>query len=248
MNARAQEVLPAEPPMVTSTALLAVIERAAANPSVDIDKMERLLAMHERMMARAAEEAWNDAMHACQSETRPIAADANNPQTKSKYAKFSTLDGALRPIYTKHGFSVSYDTGESHLQDHVRIFAYVSKGAHTRRYQIDMPSDGKGAKGGDVMTKTHATGAANSYGRRYLLGDIFNVVIGEDVDGNTVGMPDTLIAEWLTKIEAATTKEKAKDVWREAVKVAGEYKDTFASKRLKDCLIAHGKFIDEAGK
>jgi hypothetical protein len=31
-----------------------------------------------------------------------------------------------------------------------------------------MPGDGKGAKGGDVMTKTHATGAALSYGQRYL--------------------------------------------------------------------------------
>lgn len=52
-------------------------------------------------------------------------------------------------------------------------------------YQIDMPADGKGAKGGDVMTKTHATGAAASYGMRYLLKMIFNVAIGEeDRDGN----------------------------------------------------------------
>jgi hypothetical protein len=243
------QVLPPESPVVAAGTLLQVIERAAANPAVDIDKMERLMAMHERMVARAAEEAWNDAMHASQSEMRPIAADANNPQTKSKYAKFSTLDASLRPIYTKHGFSVSYDTGESHLQDHVRIYAYVSKGAHTRRYQIDMPNDGKGAKGGDVMTKTHATGAANSYGRRYLLGDIFNVVIGEDLDGNAApGMPETEIAGWITKIEATTSKEKAKDVWREGVKAAGEYKDTYASKRLKEALIKHGEFIDKADK
>ena len=48
-----------------------------------------------------------------------------------------------------------------------------------------MPSDGKGAKGGDVMTKTHATGAAMSYGMRYLLKFIFNVAVGEDdTDGN----------------------------------------------------------------
>ncbi len=48
-----------------------------------------------------------------------------------------------------------------------------------------MPADGKGAKGGDVMTKTHAVGAAKSYGKRYLLKDIFNIAIGEeDTDGN----------------------------------------------------------------
>jgi ribosomal protein L37AE/L43A len=48
-----------------------------------------------------------------------------------------------------------------------------------------MPADGKGAKGNDVMTKTHAAGAAGSYGARYLLKGIFNVAIGEnDDDGN----------------------------------------------------------------
>ena len=48
-----------------------------------------------------------------------------------------------------------------------------------------MPADGKGAKGGDVMTKTHAAGAAMSYGMRYLLKMIFNVAVGEeDKDGN----------------------------------------------------------------
>jgi hypothetical protein len=38
------------------------------------------------------------------------------------------------------------------------------------------------------MTKTHASGAAQSYGMRYLLKGIFNIAIGEeDNDGNEVG-------------------------------------------------------------
>jgi hypothetical protein len=44
-------------------------------------------------------------------------------------------------------------------------------------HRIDMPADGKGAKGGDVMTKTHAMGAAASYGQRYLLKLIFNIAV-----------------------------------------------------------------------
>ncbi len=39
------------------------------------------------------------------------------------------------------------------------------------------------AKGGDVMTKTPATGSAVTYGRRYLLTMIFNIAVGDD-DGN----------------------------------------------------------------
>ena len=51
-----------------------------------------------------------------------------------------------------------------------------------------MPADGKGARGNDVMTKTHATGSAVSYGMRYLLRMIFNISVGEhDDDGNLAG-------------------------------------------------------------
>jgi hypothetical protein len=54
-----------------------------------------------------------------------------------------------------------------------------------------MPADGKGARGNDVMTKTHATGSAVSYGMRYLLKMIFNVSSGEaDDDGNAASRRD----------------------------------------------------------
>lgn len=67
----------------------------------------------------------------------------------------------------------------------MRVLCYVShREGHTRTYKADMASDGKGAKGGDVMTKTHATGSAFTYGQRYLLKMIFNVAVGEDDDGN----------------------------------------------------------------
>jgi hypothetical protein len=50
-----------------------------------------------------------------------------------------------------------------------------------------MPVDGKGARGGDVMTKTHAMGSGVSYGMRYLLRMIFNLAIDYDDDGNAAG-------------------------------------------------------------
>jgi hypothetical protein len=169
-----------------SGGLLAVIARAARDPSVDVDKMERLFELQERVTARQAETAFNAAMNAAQAEMRPIATNASNPQTKSRYATFDKLDKRLRPIYTHHGFSLSFDEGESPKPEHVRVLCYVSHVAgHTRTYHRDMPADGKGAKGGDVMTKTHAAGAAGSYGARYLLKGIFNVAVGEeDRDGN----------------------------------------------------------------
>lgn len=170
-----------------AASLMAVISRAASDPATDVDKLERLLGMYERITARQAEQAYHDAMSTAQAEMRPIAADANNPQTKSKYASFVALDRELRPIYTKHGFSLSYDTEDGAPADHVRVVCKVShRAGHTERPRIDMPADGKGAKGGDVMTKTHATGAAMTYGQRYLLKMIFNIAVGDDDDGNSM--------------------------------------------------------------
>src|SRR6185436_6685763 len=94
-----------------------------------------------------------------------------------------------RPIYTKHGFALSFNTAEGAPENYVRVVCNVSHdGGHSRQFQIDMPADGKGAKGGDVMTKTHAVGSGMTYGMRYLLKMIFNVAIGEDdTDGNVPG-------------------------------------------------------------
>lgn len=170
---------------VDNASLMSAIIAAGSTPGVNVENVERMMAMYERLEAKKAERAFNDAMTDAQTEMRPVAADANNPQTKSKYATYHALDKALRPIYTKYGFSPSYDTDDSPKPDHIRVLCYLShRSGHTRTYKVDMPCDGKGAKGGDVMTKTHAAGAAMSYGQRYLLKGMFNITIGEDDDGN----------------------------------------------------------------
>jgi hypothetical protein len=175
-------------PEAQAASMLSMIERASRDESVDIEKFERLVALKERQEAKLAEQSFNAAMSSAQEEMSPVRADAANPQTKSKYASYLALDKALRPIYTKHGFALSFDTGEATNPDYVRIICYVShRDGHSRTYKIDMPADGKGAKGGDVMTKTHAVGSAATYGQRYLLKGIFNIAVGEDDDGNRAG-------------------------------------------------------------
>jgi hypothetical protein len=126
-------------------------------------------------------------MSQAQADMGPIATDMQNKQTSSRYASYAALDRVVRPIYTKHGFALSFDEADSPKAEHVRVLAYVSHAAgFSKTFHTDIPADGKGAKGGDVMTKTHAVGAAKSYGMRYLLRSIFNLAVGEeDTDGNT---------------------------------------------------------------
>ena len=199
--------------------ILAVIAKAAADPAVDVHKMERLLEMYYQQRALDAEEAFNKAMRKCQAEMSPIAADAENKQTRSKYAKYDKLDRALRPIYTSNGFSLSFDSGEQ-AGDYLLVKCYVSHEAgHTRTHQLPVPNDGKGAKGGDVMTKTHAQGSAMSYGMRYLLKAIFNVAIGEeDNDGNGAEESADAAAPWIEKVQACETIDALKAVGDEMKK------------------------------
>lgn len=151
----------------------------------DLASVKEMIAFGKELEADAAEKAFNEAMAATQKDMGVVATNMHNTQTKSRYADYAQLDKALRPIYTKHGFALSFNDGDGAPADWVRIVCHVTNSGHTRTYHKDMPADGKGAKGGDVMTKTHAVGAAQSYAMRYLLRMIFNVAVGEaDTDGN----------------------------------------------------------------
>ena len=216
-----------------AASLLQVIAAAARDSSVDIEKMERLVVLHERMLARTAEAAFNDAMSRAQAEMTPISRDAVNPQTKSRYASYAQLDDALRPIYTRHGFSISLDTGTGAPEGELRVLAYVGNSGHTRTYTLDVPCDGKGAKGGDVMTKTHAKGAATTYGQRYLLKMIFNVAIGElDNDGNGVMTREQWLASWLNSIAKARNVGELRSVMEQAMREADSEADQDAKDRF----------------
>lgn len=209
MSNAVQKIEDAQTPAVSeSAAIIQVIERAASNPDVDVDKMDRLLQMQERIMDRNAKQAFSAAMVDAQTEIHPVVANANNSQTKSRYATFDALDAIVRPIYTKHGFAPSFGTADSPKENHVRVTCdLLHRDGHEKHYYFDMPADGKGAKGGDVMTKTHAAASAMSYGQRYLLKGMFNIVIkGEDDDGNKAG------AATLNEGQLQTLRERMDEV------------------------------------
>lgn len=198
-------------------ALISVIERVAMSPEVDITKLERMLDMQERIFNREAEQSFNASMARAQAEMGPVSADADNPQTRSKYASYAAIDRAVRPIYTRHGFALSFNT-EPTVDGYVRIVCIVShRDGHSRNYTADMPSDGLGAKGGAVMTKTHAAGSAMTYGQRYLLKLIFNVAIGEDDnDGNGAASQASadLRDDLISKVARSETEAELEAIWQ----------------------------------
>ncbi|WP_418116019.1 ERF family protein [Variovorax sp. NFACC27] len=250
------------PPRNEIATVLHAITAAAHDPSVDIDKMERLLSMHERMHARANEQKFNAAMTKAQAAMGPISADAVNPQTRSTYASYAQLNRALRPIYTKNGFALSFDTDDSPKENHIRVLCYVSHAAgHMRTYKCDMPADGKGAKGGDVMTKTHAQGSAMTYSQRYLLKLIFNVAIGEtDDDGNGAGRTpgaddirqateaDRLADGLFQRLQQTKTDAQAAALWAEGCVALAETKRRDLYDEFKESVITHRRKLKAGGR
>lgn len=239
------------PAQSETAAVLHMIERAARDPAVDINKLQQLMEMREKIAAKAAESEFDKALTEAQKAMGRIRTDSNNPQTKSRYASYGALDAALRPNYTSHGFALSFNT-ESPAPEMVRVVCRVShQNGHSRSYQIDMPADGKGAKGGDVMTKTHATGSAVSYGMRYLLKMIFNIAVSDkDDDGNaaTATAKDTSPPPpgSITQDQADQIREllEAKDVSRAAFLNWAKQKriDDIPADHFDACIEAISKF------
>jgi hypothetical protein len=158
-----------------------VIAKVAAVKDLDVDKLAKLLALQEEWDRRAAATHYNEQMSLAQSHMTTISKDSANTQTRSRYASLAALDEAIRPIYTECGFSVEFnDETPSDRPDWLRLVAYVSCGAETRRREKWIPVVTTGIAGRQMMTPTHASIAAVTYGRRALLKMIFNLAEAED--------------------------------------------------------------------
>lgn len=200
-----------------STALITVIERAARDPSIDIDKMERLLAMQEKIFARQAEDAFNAAMALCQADMPQICPRNSNSQTNSMYAALEAIDHKARPVYTGHGFALSFGTIDCPLEGYYRQTCLVShRGGHSRLYQADLPIDMTGMKGNQNKTGIQGFGSTMSYGQRYMTKLVFNIVIGgEDNDGNGPTLGPGQIEEIEKRLkDTGTDKEQFLGFWK----------------------------------
>lgn len=184
---------PSSQMLTTPTDLLSL----ALQNHAAIDVIERLTALCREERDYRTRVAFDEALNRCQQTLRQISADATNPSTSSRYASYAKLDKAVRPIYTAEGFALSFGERDCPTPGKTRFVAYLSRAGETREYLKDMFPSTKGPQGKDVMTPIHADAAADSYAKRYLLKDIFNIAIGEgDNDGNppTTAAPSPLTA------------------------------------------------------
>lgn len=186
--------------------MMALLERAARDPAVDIDKMERLFGLKAQAETRQAEAEFNTAMAAAQAELIPVAKNAPNPQTRSRYATISAIAEAAMPIVHKYGFGVSFSEVKSEVEGCIGLGCKVSHaGGHSERFVFHVPIDGGGLRGNSNKTAVQAYGSTITYGRRYALCMAFNIATKDDLDGNREtpeARRETITAEQVSELEA----------------------------------------------
>ena len=156
--------------------------------SDDLPSLETIAfldAMTEKSNARKAEILYYAAMAACQGELTRVANSVENKQTSSEYAPLEAIIEAAAPIYTKHGFSLSFYEEASPIVDMIRVAVDIQHaGGHCRARYIDLPPDVAGIAGKVNKTNIHGKCSTFTYGRRYLMCLVQNIPTGDDKDGN----------------------------------------------------------------
>lgn len=196
--------------------VLEIIAAVARDPHTDVAKLEQLLALQERIQAKEAEIQFSVAMKAAQDEMPTVYRESKNDSNQSRYTKLEKLDAAIRPVYTKHGFSLSFSGVEPWDKGKVRVKCVVRHtGGHSEPHELEGDSDTAGPKGGATKTLIQGMGSTVSYLRRYLTLMIFNVMLSnEDNDGQKVGWITELQANGLLTLiqQCATPRQTAEEI------------------------------------
>jgi hypothetical protein len=187
----ATKALTAPEPVQDSGNILSVIARAAADPNVDIDKLERLLEMQERVITRNARTAYYDALAEMQPHLPVISERGGikdrNGNVQSTYALWEDVNEAIRPILVQYGFALSFKVRRTE-NEIITTGVLSHRDGHREETELSLPTDTSGSK-----NAVQAVGSSTSYGKRYTAFALLNITsTGEDDDGQAGGAPEPM--------------------------------------------------------
>ena len=167
--------------------MLDVIREAASNPDTDVAKMRELLAMAKELEAERRKIEFQKALSSVQEQIPVIPRDGIIPlKTKSgenkgtlTYAKFEDIQGIVKPLLRKAGFTTTYD--EQRVDDNVKqVTITLSRDGHSESFKTFVPWSDPGPG----RNSTQAMVSASSYARRRALVYALDISVeGEDNDG-----------------------------------------------------------------
>ena len=173
-------------PIEQASATINAIERICLNPEMDVEKLERMLDMQERVLDRQAEQQFQVDMANMQAEMPVIERNGKievNKVVRSRYAKFEDINRAVLPVMQKYGFSITFETQQSDAYINI-IGVLRHKSGHKQSTQLQIPYDTSGAK-----NAVQAVGSSVSYGKRYVMSALLNITSTDDDDDGQAAMP-----------------------------------------------------------
>lgn len=190
MSAVAKQVSTPPPVANETAAIMSMIERMATDASISIERVEQTFAFYQRVNADRAKQEFLAAFADLQAEL-PAVAKRGKGHNKVAYARFEDFIEAIRPILTKHGFSLRHDIQQP---DHLRVVVTAILGhrsGHSESTSINLPLDTSGNK-----PPVHAMASSVSYGKRYTGFAITGIASeGEDDDGKAAAAGDMITEE-----------------------------------------------------
>lgn len=175
--------------------LALVVQRLAENPAVDVEKLERIILLQERIDQHHAKAAFDAAFAAMQAEL-PVIAERGKTD-KARYATLEDIVEQIRPVLAKYHFSLTHRT-EWPDDKRVKVIGILAhERGHERSSEFLTLADTSGSK-----NAIQALGSALSYGRRYTTLDLLNIVSRwSDDDGSkttpkAAAAPEGLEAFW----------------------------------------------------
>jgi hypothetical protein len=194
------ERLGAAPPADSPSTILALIERVALDTRADVEKLDRVMAMYDRLKAKGAELAFNAAKGRILKKlagikivkNRPVLSEIEKgkPQKGTfeafKYAPLEEIDKHLRPLLAEEEMDLSYsddpwEGGGILIRGRLK---HLPSGHYEDSF-MPAPLDTTGGK-----SSVQAVGSTNSFLRRYVACNIFNIVVVGDDDDGTGGTLD----------------------------------------------------------
>lgn len=198
-----------------SSAIMSVIERVAMSPDADIEKLERMLDMQERVLDRNAKQAFTADLASMQIEL-PRVVEHGEGHNKAKYALLEDINDMLRPVLHRFGFAVTFRI--KHESGLVWVTTVLShRQGHSEETSIPLALDTSGSK-----NAVQAVGSSISYGKRYGICAMLNISTGDDVDGGHPKSTDGIATpkkQSITdaRLTAAITKIKSGEYSRDAL-------------------------------
>lgn len=219
------------------------------NPKDAVEVVKELVKLQNDMRMQDAEVAFNESLAVCQSEIKLVVNDSEKTAPGGKHwATYKALDKAIRPIWTRQGFSLSFGSQPSTVPDQMYAEAYLSRGLYTRTFVIPMDIGGKGPKGDGALSKPHAILAGMEYSRRILVKMIFNIITGDEGD-----LPDgegQVDKDWLTEqieeMQRCETMEGLTDTFKSAGRIALNINDIESYRALSKAKNIRKKKLEAA--